>query len=80
MTDEFSTRHNRGGAGDDALSGPDDHPRPPHDALGGYLLDALPDDERLAFEQHLSECADCRQAVAELAPVVALLPLSLGRS
>ncbi len=77
MTDEFTTRHNRGGTGDDALSGPDDQPRPPHDALGGYLLDALPDDERLAFEQHLSECADCRQAVAELAPVVALLPLAL---
>jgi hypothetical protein len=47
---------------------------PPHDAVGAYLLDALPEDERAAFEEHLATCASCRQEVAQLTPVVALLP------
>ena len=47
---------------------------PPHDALGAYVLDALPMDERRDFESHLATSTDCRQAVAELAPVVAVLP------
>ena len=44
-----------------------------HDAVGAYVLDALPEDERRAFEAHLATCLTCRQGVAELAPVVALL-------
>lgn len=46
----------------------------PHDAVGAYLLDALPEEERAAFEVHLATCESCRREVAELAPVVALLP------
>jgi anti-sigma-K factor RskA len=51
-------------------SEPDDS----HDAVGAYLLDALPEDERLAFEAHLAECPACQAEVRELAPVVQLLP------
>lgn len=32
---------------------------------GAYVLDALPPDERAAFEAHLATCADCRARVAE---------------
>ncbi len=32
-----------------------------------YVLGALPTDQRLQYEQHLSECSACRAAVAELA-------------
>ncbi len=46
----------------------------PHDAVGAYLLDALPAEERIAFEAHLLRCESCRQEVARLAPVVQLLP------
>lgn len=46
----------------------------PHDAVGAYLLDALPEEERIAFEAHLLTCESCRQEVAQLAPVVQLLP------
>jgi anti-sigma-K factor RskA len=38
-----------------------------HHLSGAYAVDALDDAERLAFEQHLSGCADCRAEVAELA-------------
>jgi anti-sigma-K factor RskA len=47
---------------------------PPHDAVGAYVLDALPEAERAAFEEHLATCASCRREVAQLTPVVALLP------
>ena len=30
------------------------------DEVGAYLLGALSDAERAAFEQHLAGCADCR--------------------
>ncbi|GIW04701.1 MAG: hypothetical protein KatS3mg059_1321 [Thermomicrobiales bacterium] len=46
----------------------------PHDAVGAYLLDALPAEERIAFETHLRTCESCRLEVAQLAPVVQLLP------
>jgi anti-sigma-K factor RskA len=49
----------------------------PHDAVGAYLLDALPEDERLAFEAHLAECPTCQAEVRELAPVIQLLPTVL---
>lgn len=48
--------------------------QPPHDAVGAYLLDALPEAEREAFEHHLGTCEACLQEVQELAPVVGLLP------
>jgi len=46
----------------------------PHDAVGAYLLDALPAEERIAFEAHLRTCESCQQEVAWLVPVVQLLP------
>ncbi|QAY60951.1 hypothetical protein ET475_13770 [Microbacterium protaetiae] len=39
-----------------------------------YILGALSVAERSEFEAHLEGCARCRQAVADLAPTVALLP------
>lgn len=38
-----------------------------------YVLGALSPSDRRDFEAHLDECADCRRAVAELAPTVGLL-------
>jgi Anti-sigma-K factor rskA, C-terminal/Putative zinc-finger len=45
-----------------------------HDAIGAYLLGALPDDEQREFEQHLAGCESCQRELAELRPVAALLP------
>jgi len=38
-----------------------------------YLIGALSPTDRAAFEEHLDTCAQCRAAVAELAPTVGLL-------
>lgn len=43
--------------------------------LGAYALDAVPDDERELVEQHLRECARCRQELAEHREAAALLAL-----
>lgn len=45
-----------------------------HDAIGAYILGALPDDERIAFEQHLQQCPSCQEELRELGPIAALLP------
>jgi anti-sigma-K factor RskA len=37
-----------------------------HTLTGAYAADALPADERHAFDEHLEQCAACRQEVAEL--------------
>jgi anti-sigma-K factor RskA len=37
-----------------------------HTLTGPYVLDALPDDERVRFEAHLAECPFCTTEVAEL--------------
>jgi hypothetical protein len=42
---------------------------------GAYVLGALSPAERVAYERHLGTCADCRDAVAE----IAVLPGLLGR-
>jgi hypothetical protein len=42
-------------------------------ADAAYVLGALDDDERAAFEAHLATCPDCEARVAEIAPTVALL-------
>jgi anti-sigma-K factor RskA len=47
------------------------------DAAGSYLLGALPDDERHAYEAHLATCAACRDEVDELAPAAHALPASV---
>ena len=47
------------------------------DAVGAYLLDALPPDERSGFEAHLAGCPACRQEVEELQVAVDALPVSV---
>ncbi|TDW24520.1 anti-sigma factor [Kribbella kalugense] len=37
-----------------------------HTLTGPYVLDALPEDERVRFEAHLTECTFCSTEVAEL--------------
>lgn len=44
-----------------------------HALLGAYVVDAVSDIERAAFEDHLSECEDCRAEVASLREVTATL-------
>jgi anti-sigma-K factor RskA len=44
-----------------------------HAPTGAYALDALPDDERAAFERHLRSCAACAQEVKELKATAARL-------
>ncbi|MFI8346877.1 anti-sigma factor domain-containing protein [Streptomyces sp. NPDC085596] len=41
-----------------------------HDAVGAYVLDALPPGERAAFENHLAACAACREEAAQLMDAV----------
>jgi anti-sigma-K factor RskA len=47
------------------------------DAVGSYLLGALPDDEREAFEAHLAGCPACTRDVAELQVAADALPMSV---
>lgn len=47
-----------------------------HDLVGAYVLDALPAEERAAFETHLRSCDACRLEVGELRSVVDALPLA----
>jgi anti-sigma factor RsiW len=47
------------------------------DDCGAYLLGALNDLERQAFEAHLSVCPECRQEVDSLRPAVNALPRSV---
>ncbi|MFF4894829.1 anti-sigma factor domain-containing protein [Streptomyces sp. NPDC001068] len=58
-----------------------------HEAVGAYVLDALPPGERAAFENHLATCAACRgeaeqlmDAVVGLAEAGALPPYDPSRS
>ena len=45
--------------------------------IGAYLLGALTDLERQAFEQHLGRCAECRAEIEELRPAADALPRSV---
>ena len=47
------------------------------DEVGAYLLGALSDAERAAFEGHLVDCAECRTEVERLRPAADLLPRSV---
>ena len=47
------------------------------DSTAAYLLGALDDTERTAFEEHLEGCAACREEVAELRPAAQSLPVSV---
>jgi anti-sigma factor RsiW len=44
-----------------------------HALSGAYAIDALDDIERVRFEAHLRDCAECRTEVAELRETAALL-------
>ena len=44
-----------------------------HTLTGAYAADALPDDERRTFDEHLEQCAACRQEVSELSATTARL-------
>lgn len=50
-----------------------------HTLTGAYALDALSDDERAAFEEHLAGCASCAREVRELTATAARLALSEAR-
>ncbi|MFG2921882.1 anti-sigma factor domain-containing protein [Streptomyces sp. NPDC048305] len=45
----------------------------PHEPSGAYVLHALPEEERRAFEEHLAGCEQCQEEVAELRATTALL-------
>jgi anti-sigma factor RsiW len=45
--------------------------------IGAYLLGALTDRERQAFEQHLESCAECSAEVERLRPAADALPRSV---
>ncbi|MBO1332590.1 anti-sigma factor domain-containing protein [Streptomyces sp. VRA16 Mangrove soil] len=47
-----------------------------HTLTGAYALDALDEDERVAFEQHLAKCEDCAQEVRELTATAGRLALA----
>ena len=47
------------------------------DEVGAYLLGALTDAERSAFEDHLAGCAECREELERLRPATELLPRSV---
>ncbi len=44
-----------------------------HTLSGAYVVDALDDDERAAFEEHLPGCHDCQDEVASLREAAALM-------
>jgi hypothetical protein len=47
------------------------------DDVGAYLLGALGDLERQAFERHMSGCSDCQEEVERLRPAAEALPGSV---
>ncbi len=48
-----------------------------HDDVGAYLLGALNDLERKAFERHLAGCGECQEEVERLRPAADALPGSV---
>jgi hypothetical protein len=57
------------------VTGPD-HARFADDA-GAFLLGALAEEERIAFELHMESCPDCRDEVERLRPAADALPRSV---
>ena len=47
------------------------------DDVGAYLLGAMNDLERQAFERHLNGCSECQDEVARLRPAAEALPGSV---
>src|SRR4051794_21965125 len=46
------------------------------DAAGTYVLGALPEDERAAYEAHLAVCPACRAETDDLTVAAQALPMS----
>jgi anti-sigma-K factor RskA len=44
------------------------------DDIGAYLLGALPDLDRQAFERHIAGCAECQEELERLGPAADALP------
>ena len=57
------------------MTGPD-HTRFADDS-GAYLLGALAEEERVAFELHMEKCPDCRDDVEQLRLAAEALPRSV---
>jgi anti-sigma-K factor RskA len=53
-----------------------DHPRY-RDDIGAYLLGALTELERQAFERHIAGCSECQEELERLRPAADLLPGSV---
>ncbi|MGH2550146.1 MAG: anti-sigma factor family protein, partial [Thermomicrobiales bacterium] len=51
--------------------------RTQHDLAAAYVLDALTQAERVAYEAHIVDCIDCEQRIAELKRIADLLPNAL---
>lgn len=49
-----------------------------HTLSGAYALDALDDNERRLFDEHLETCADCRAEVAEFRATAAYLGVAVA--
>ncbi|TWD83809.1 anti-sigma-K factor RskA [Kribbella amoyensis] len=49
-----------------------------HALTGPYVLNALPEDERIEFEAHLADCAACSAEVAELREASTKLGTAVG--
>ena len=47
------------------------------DSTGAYVLDALPEPERVQFEDHMAHCRVCREEADELRAAAAALPVSV---
>ena len=47
------------------------------DEIGAYMLGALTDLERQAFERHMAGCAECRDEIEQLRPAADALPRSV---
>lgn len=51
-----------------------------HTLAGAYAVDALPPDERAAYEEHVQACPDCAQEVRELRATAARLAAASART
>lgn len=51
-----------------------------HLLSGAYAADALPDDERVAFEAHLRNCPDCAHEVRELTETTSRLAIAVAQT
>jgi anti-sigma-K factor RskA len=49
-----------------------------HDLVGAYAVDALEESERVTYEAHLADCADCRAELARLQESAAILAGSVS--